>query len=69
MYITIKAETSVIAQETEAILQYSEPSFLADTDSPTEPHYDYPETDVPLSGIDKKREYWPLFENPIIRKI
>lgn len=68
-YINIEPETGPVTPAVEDILEYSEPVIPPESDSPSEPDYEFPPVEPPLSERERKQEYWPFLEEPTARNL
>ena len=68
-YVNIEPETSPITLSVEDILEYSESVIPPEPGSPSEPDYEFPSVEPPLSEDERKQEYWPFLEQPTARNL
>lgn len=69
-YVDIKPESGPVTIAAKEISQYADEVFVSlDPGSPTQPDYELPVAEPPLSDEEKKQEYWPFLNEPTARKL
>lgn len=69
-YVDIRPESGLVTTPDKEVSQYSEEVFVSlEPGSPTEPDYELPVAEPPLSDEEKEQEYWPFLSEPTARKL
>ena len=67
-YVEIEAKTRYVPVSDGEVYEYCGQTIMRDPGQPSEPKYIASREDPELAGEERRRQYWPFFEKPVIRQ-